>query len=114
MRTLVYVTSMTEARARVARAVASVRGVLGSDPVWDEIEEVGRWLAEFHGKGLVELGYGGLTRLFGDRALSAEDSVTEVAVALAGLETGKAELALAMRRRLLGRWRFVRALEAAN
>jgi hypothetical protein len=114
VRTLVYVTSMAEARRRVARAVAVVRSGLGEDRTWSEIQTVGWWLAEFHAEALVELDYGGLVQLFDDQALSADQSVAEASVALAGMEQGKAELTLAMYRRLLTRWRFVRALEAAN
>jgi hypothetical protein len=114
VRTLVYVTSMAEARRRIARAVAVVRGNLGEDRVWSQVETVGGWLAEFHAQALVELDYGGLVQLFDDQALGADQSVAEVSVALTGMEQGKAELALAMYRRLLTRWRFVRALEAAN
>jgi hypothetical protein len=55
-----------------------------------------------------------LRRLFGARALSADGPLPEVAVALAGTVAGKAELAVAMRRRPLGRPRFVRTLDAAN
>jgi hypothetical protein len=114
VRTLVYVTSMAEARRRVARAVPLVRRSLWGDRTWSEVDTVGRWLSEFHAGALVELDYGGLAQLFDDQALSADQSVAEVAVALTGMEEGKAELALAMHRRLLTRWRFVRALEAAN
>ncbi|GAA2110233.1 hypothetical protein GCM10009780_65230 [Actinomadura alba] len=114
VRTLVYVTSMAEARRRVERAVAVVRSGLGEDRAWSEVQTVGWWLAEFHAEALVELDYGGLVQLFDDQALSTDQSVAEASVALAGLEQGKVELTLAMYRRLLTRWRFVRALEAAN
>lgn len=59
VRTLVYVPRWP--RPGEDRAVtAAVGGVLGSDPVWDEIEDAGRRLAEFHGKSLVELGFEGV------------------------------------------------------
>lgn len=114
VRTLVYVTSMAEARRRVERAVAVVRGGLGEDRTWSGVQTVGWWLSEFHAEALVELDYGGLVQLFDDQALNADQSVAEASVALTGMEQGKAELTLAMYRRLLTRWRFVRALEAAN
>ena len=113
-RTLLYVTSMAEARRRVARAVEVVRDGLQDEQAWKGIEAVGWWLAEFHADALVELDYGGLVQLFDDQALGADQSVAEVAAALAGMERGEAEVALAMHRRLLTRWRFVRALEVAN
>jgi hypothetical protein len=79
-----------------------------------EIEEVGRWLAEFHPRALVELDYGGLVHLLDDGALRADQSVAEVAAAITGLETGELELAVAMYQRLSGRWRALQAAETAS
>ncbi|MGE5287766.1 MAG: hypothetical protein ACM3ML_11285 [Micromonosporaceae bacterium] len=79
-----------------------------------EIEEVGRWLEEFHPRALVELDYGGLVRLFGDEALRCDQSVAEVAAAVTGLENGELELALAMYQRLRARWRPMQATESAS
>jgi hypothetical protein len=159
-RMLVYVTTMVQARRRVARALAAVSRGLSSDSYphrrdsarasgaeagWDasaprhagagqqggarpaaedaggppsaavgEIEEVGRWLAEFHPHSLVELDYGGLVHLLGDEALRSDQSVAEVAAAVTGLETGELELAIAMYRRLRERWRPLQATESAS
>ncbi len=79
-----------------------------------EIEEVGRWLEEFHPRALVELDYGGLVHLLDDGALRADQSVAEVAAAITGLETGELELAVAMYQRLSGRWRTLQAAETAS
>ncbi|HEY3682858.1 MAG TPA: hypothetical protein VGL93_07440 [Streptosporangiaceae bacterium] len=113
-RTLVYVTAMAQARRRVARALAVVRRNLGDNAMIGEIEEIGRWLEEFHPHSLVELDYGGLVHLLDDEALRGDQSVAEVAAALTGLETGKSELALGMYKRVVTRWRAVQALESAN
>jgi hypothetical protein len=171
-RTLIYLTTMAQARRRVARAIGAVRrglsgrpghgtgrhaggtgrhgrhqddgprqagrprhagadrsaagpggsGAAGSAGGPDsgtpagvaEIEEVGRWLEEFHPRALVELDYGGLVHLLDDEALRADQSVAEVAAAITGLETGELELAVAMYQRLIGRWRALRATEAAS
>lgn len=113
-RTLVYVTAMAQARRRVARALAVVRRHLGDDALVGEIEEIGRWLEEFHPHSLVELDYGGLVLLLDDEALRGDQSVAEVSAALTGLETGKSELALGMYKRVVTRWRAVQALESAN
>jgi len=87
----------------------------GSAPaaLW-EIDEVGRWLEEFHPRALVELDYGGLVHLIGDEALRADQSVAEVAAAVTGLETGELELAIAMYQRLRTRWRTLRGAEFAS
>lgn len=119
-RTLIYVTSMGEARRRVAAALPVVRDNLGDGPgaaaplTAGRLETLGRWLGEFHPRALVELDYGGLVHLMDDRALSTDESVAEMAVALAAMRRGEAELAVAMYKRLLARWRLVRALESAN
>lgn len=117
-RTLIYVTSMSEARRRVADAIPVVRGGLPSGEAVPlaagRLETLGRWLAGFHPHALVELDYGGLVHLLDDAALRADESVAETSVALAGMRRGEAELAVAMYERLLARWRPVRALESAN
>ncbi len=119
-RTLSYVTSMGEARRRVATALPVVRENLGdgSEDVYllsaGRLETLARWLGEFHPGSLVELDYGGLVHLLDDRTLSADESVAEMTVALTGMERGEVELTVAMYKRLLARWRPVRALEAAN
>lgn len=79
-----------------------------------EIEEVGRWLEEFHPHALVELDYGGLVHLLDDESLQADQSVAEVAAAITGLETGELELAVAMYQRLRTRWRVLEAAESAS
>jgi hypothetical protein len=119
-RTLIYVTSMGEARRRVAAALPVVRDNLGdgSGEVFllsaGRLDALARWLGEFHPRALVELDYGGLVHLLDDGALRADESVAEMAVALTGMERGEVELTVAMYKRLLARWRPVRALESAN
>jgi hypothetical protein len=113
-RTLIYVTPMAQARRRVARALNVVRRHAGEGFEIGEVESVGRWLEEFHPHSLVELDYGGLVHILDDAALRADESVAEVAAAVTGMETGQAELALAMYKRVVARWRVVRALESAN
>ncbi|GAA2620430.1 hypothetical protein SMC26_26210 [Actinomadura fulvescens] len=119
-RTLIYVTAMPEARRRVAAALRIVRDNLGEGTgettalAAGHVEALGRWLDGFHPRALVELDYGGLVHLLDDLTLRADDSVGELEVALEAMERGEAELAVAMYKRLLARWRPVRALESAN
>jgi hypothetical protein len=109
-----YVTSMADARRRVFKAIMIVRATLGVGPVYAQVETLSRWLTEFDPGALVELDYGGLVHLLDDQALRADESVTEVAAALAGMEQGERELAVAMYARFFTRWRLIRALESAN
>ncbi|MDX6431078.1 MAG: hypothetical protein QOE54_3444 [Streptosporangiaceae bacterium] len=113
-RTLIYVTSMAHARRRVFKAIMIVRATLGEGLIYGQVEALGRWLTEFHPLALVELDYGGLVHLLDDQALRADESVTEVAAALAGMEQGERELTVAMYARFFTRWRLIRALESAN
>ncbi|HEY0717824.1 MAG TPA: hypothetical protein VGD68_09430, partial [Streptosporangiaceae bacterium] len=81
VRTLIYATAMTQARRRLARSLAAVRtGLMGplgtSEDVRNgalaataELEDVGRWLEDFHPQSVVELDYGGLVNLLTDDAL---------------------------------------------
>lgn len=113
-RALVYVTPMVQARRRIARALAVIRRNLGDSVELTGVEDVGRWLEEFHPRSLVELDYGGLVHLLDDDSLRADQSVADVATALTGLETGKTDVAGTMYERLTTRWWGVRSLESAN
>ncbi|MEZ0074087.1 hypothetical protein ABH927_003443 [Planotetraspora sp. GP83] len=113
-RNMLYVTSMAQARRRVARALVVIRRHVGHVTILTEVEEVGRWLEEFHPHSLVELDYGGLVHLMNDETLQGDQSVAEVSAALAGLDNGQEELAFAMYQRVILRWRSIQALEFAN
>ncbi|MFB4318207.1 hypothetical protein [Actinomadura sp. 21ATH] len=115
-RTLIYLTSMREARGRIAAALPAVEAAPGDGARLGAgaLAALDRWLAAFHPGGLVELDYGGLVHLLDDRSLCADESVAEIGVALAALARGQTELWAAMHQRLETRWRPVRALQAAN
>jgi hypothetical protein len=121
-RALLYTTSMSRARKRVARGLAALRGLpLGTaGTVWDparaetELAEVGRWLEDFHPYSLVELDYGGLVQLLSDDAMSGDQSAAEIAAAIDGVAKGQPELAVAMYKRAHSRWRAFAEYEMAN
>jgi hypothetical protein len=121
-RALIYTTAMSRARRRVARGLATLRGVPASrgTAAWEsvrmeaELAEVGRWLEEFHPYSLVELDYGGLVHLVSDDGLRGDQSVAEVGAALDGLAKGERELAVAMYERARNRWRAFAEFEQAN
>jgi hypothetical protein len=122
-RALVYATAMSQARRRLARSLATARRLSGSrlaesEPavvallrVGAELEEIGRWLEEFHPHSLVELDYGGLVQLLDDEALRSDQSAAEVSAAVNALASKELELAAAMHQRLRARWRAVEAIE---
>jgi hypothetical protein len=113
-RALVYLTAMSRARRRVAQALHAVRKVFDEGPATSAIEDIGRWLEEFHPHSLVELDYGGLVHLVDDEALSADTSVADVTEALACLERADMESAGQAYERVVDRWRAIAALEHAN
>src|SRR6202030_3710867 len=55
------------------------------------LEEIGRWLEEFHPHSLVELDYGGLVQLLDDDALRADQSVAEVSATVSALASREFE-----------------------
>ena len=79
-----------------------------------DLEDVARWLEEFHPQSLVELDYGGLVHLLTDDALRGDQSVAEIGTAISGLDQDEPELAIAMYRRAAGRGEALRAAESAN
>jgi hypothetical protein len=113
-RALVYLTAMSRARRRSAKARAVVRRTLGEGFALDALEETGRWLEQFHPHSIVELDYGGLVHLVDDEELSADTSVADVAGALEALGRADAEAAGECYERVAGRWRALGAREHAN
>ena len=113
-RSLVYRTAMAQARRRVARALSVLRKSFEDGPIVLSVESTGRWLEEFHPRSVVELDYCGLVDLRSDEELRADDSVGEVAKALAALGRGDADAASAAYDRVLERWRDAQQVESAN
>jgi hypothetical protein len=113
-RAMVYLTAMSRARRRVAQALRIVRKVFDEGPATAAIEDVGRWLEDFHPHSLVELDYGGLVHLLDDEALSADTSVAEVSESLERLAVGDVQAAGECYEKVIGRWRSIAALEHAN
>jgi len=113
-RALVYVTAMSRARRRAARALHVAQRTLGDGPAIDSLDEIGRWLEEFHPHSLVELDYGGLVHLLDDEALSADNSVADIGEALEQLAKGEVVAAGEIYEAVIARWRAVAGLEHAN
>lgn len=113
-RAMVYLTAMSRARRRVAQALRVVRRVFDDGPATGSIEEVGRWLEDFHPHSLVELDYGGLVHLVDDEALSEDNSVADINDSLERLASGDLAAAGGCYERVVSRWRSIAALEHAN
>ncbi|MCU7823513.1 hypothetical protein [Kitasatospora sp. DSM 101779] len=117
---LFYLTPMAQARRRVARGYRALRTAVpgsqngpGGELVLG-VEQVGRWLEEFHPRSLVELDYGGLVHLLGAERLAAERSVAEVEAGIGALRAGDTAAAVRAYEAVTARWRRVLALRHAS
>jgi hypothetical protein len=113
-RSLVYRTEMAQARRRIARALAVLRRAFDAGPVVGAVESLARWLEEFHPRSVVELDYGGIVDLRSDAELRADDSVGDLAEAVAAIADGDADNATRAYDRVIERWRNVHRVESAN
>ena len=113
-RSLVYRTPMSRARRRVARALSVLRRGLEDSSVVDDVEDLGRWLEEFHPRSVVELDYGDLVHLLDDAELGQDASARDVTLALAKLSEGDGDGAAAAYGRVLARMKALQAVESAN
>jgi hypothetical protein len=115
---LVYRTGISAARRRVARALRTLSRLDGDDgyeiDYVAELEELARWLEEFHSRSWVELDYAGLPHLMGADWLRTDRSVADVGAALTALAAGDQDSAAAVYETLVERWAAVNAFEHAN
>jgi hypothetical protein len=113
-RSLVYRTAMSRARRRTARALAVLRRTLDDGLVTAGVEDLGRWLEEFHPRSLVELDYGGLVHLLDDAELRQDESARDVAEAMSGLADGEPARAAGAYGRVTARMKALQGVESAN
>ncbi|MEY9967656.1 hypothetical protein ABIA33_005729 [Streptacidiphilus sp. MAP12-16] len=109
-----YRTPMAQARRRVARGYRVLRESLDEGPLVAGVEEVGRWLEEFHPRSMVELDYGGLVHAIPQEGLADDHSVQEVAEGIAALRDGDGVRAGRSYRAVTERWHRVQELQYAN
>ena len=113
-RALLYRTPMSRARRRVARALSVLKRTLDEGAVTAGVEDLGRWLEDFHPRSLVELDYGGLVHLLDDAALTEDESARDLTVALSALSEGSGEAAAAAYGRVSARMKALQAVESAS
>ena len=95
-------------------ALRTLRRTLVDGPVVTGVEDLGRWLEDFHPRSWLELDYAGLVHLQDAQELTQDHSARDVAQALHALEEDRTDEASAAYVRLVERWRKVAALEHAN
>jgi hypothetical protein len=113
-RSLSYLTTMSNARRRVARSLAILRRTIEDTPIIEGVEELADWLEEYHPRSLVELDYGGLVSLFDDLDLESDESAADIQHAVACLASGETDEASEAYARVATRWGAVRSVEVAN
>jgi hypothetical protein len=113
-RPLTFRAAMADARRELARALAVVRRTRSDFLPVRRLEDVGRWLEEFHPRSVVELDYGGLLPIVSADELGAGNSVALMCAALAAMRSGDTEQGLAGLTAIRDRWAAVRAFERAN
>jgi hypothetical protein len=113
-RELVYRTAMSRARRRTAKALAVLRRTVDEGPVTQGVEDLARWLEEFHPRSMVELDYGGLVHLLDDAELQQDESARDIADALTALAEGEPVRAASAYSRVTARMKALQAVENAN
>jgi hypothetical protein len=113
-RRCVFRTRMSPARRRTAKTLAVVRRSFGGGDATADLEEVGRWLEEFHPHSWVELDYGGLVSLLSDDSLRDDRSAELLASCVALLSDGDPDTAMSVFATVVNWWRRVQGLEHAN
>lgn len=113
-RSMRYVAPMSAARRRTARALSTLRRALPEAPTVAGLEQLGRWLEDFHPHSRVELDYAGLVELLTDEELRADTSVADIAESLTALGEGRGAEAVGAYERVIERWRSLQQLETAS
>jgi hypothetical protein len=113
-RALCFRASMADARRDLARALALVRRTPTDFLPVRRLEDVGRWLEEFHPRSVVELDYSGLARIVAVDESAAGNSVALMRAALTAIRGGATDQGLAGLAAIRDRWAAVRAFERAN
>jgi hypothetical protein len=113
-RSMRFIAPMSAARRRTARALATLRRALPDAPTVAGLEQLGRWLEDFHPHSRVELDYAGLVELLTDEELRDDASVTDISESLTALGEGRGAEAVAAYERVIARWRPLQQLETAS
>ncbi len=108
--TVRYVASMADARRGLARALAAVRRTPTRLLPVPDLEELGKWLEEFHARSVVELDYGGVASL----VRHDDDSVDRVIAGVNALRQGDVDVAAGLLIDVHAQWAAVRAYERAS
>lgn len=111
---VVYRTTMVEARRRLSRTHALLRRTAPRDRLTGAVRDLGAWVNEFHPRGVLELDYGGLVELLGVEEVARDPSVTTMGEVFAALGDGRDTDAWARYRTVVDHWRSVQRMSRAS
>ena len=111
---VVYRTTMVDARRRLSRTHALLRRKAPRDRLTGAVRDLGVWVNEFHPRSVLELDYGGLVELLGIDDVAGDRSVASMNEVVAALGDGRDADAWARYRALVDRWRKVQRLSRAS
>jgi hypothetical protein len=109
-----YETSLGSARARLERAIEVLEEVWIDDEITDMVRNLGEWLADFPGEGLLELDYGSVAGSFSGEELAEDRSAGEIWECLESLAAGDLVASGRLFNSLTERWAGARSFEAIN
>ena len=109
-----YEAALPDAQRRMARALEILEATAIDGGVVEAVRELGAWLGEFPGEGLVELDYAGVSAAFTEDDLVNDQSAAEVWTCLQALASGDLHRAAETFEALNERWTQIRSFEVVN
>ena len=113
-RSLLYRTSMANARRRLGHAIPVLQATISDTDAVGEALRLASWLDQFHGMSKVELDYAGLVNVLEDSELRTDRSAQDTAESIEALRSGDGVTAGQAYLRIVGRWRRAASLVLAG
>jgi hypothetical protein len=110
---LTYRTAVPAARKRAEAALSALRRSELA-PLSDLVGDLGRWLASFDHRSIVDLDYDRVSDLFGWDELDNDHSAREIQESVSALRAGDLAKAAELYQSVAGRWAEVRSHESLN
>ena len=110
---LTYRSTTAKGRRRADAALGALRRSELA-PLSELVADLGRWLAAFDARSMLELDYGGVAHLFTWDELDNDHSAREIQEAIAALSSGDLARSVELYQGVAGRWAEVRSHESLN
>jgi hypothetical protein len=109
-----WTATMAQARRRAAQSLKLLQETIPDAPTVDALEDIARWLEEFHPYARVQLDYGDLVTQLDDEFLTGDTSIADLAEGLEALGRADGRGAAQAYERVVRRWRPVQARESSS